>query len=85
MSRFLFSILMDLVFPGRKPKEVIEEKGDEDIDSDKTKGDDDVKVRLIVAIFRIHVTLVVVFYHVNIVASGHEGLKKLCPMVMPKS
>jgi len=37
------SILMDLVFPGRKPKEVIEEKGDEDIDSDKTKGDDDVK------------------------------------------
>ena len=44
----MFSILMDLVFPGRKPKEVIEEKGDEDIDSDKTKGDDDVKVRFII-------------------------------------
>ena len=39
-----FSILMDLVNPGKKPKEVIEEKGDEDIDTGDSKGDDDVKV-----------------------------------------
>lgn len=37
------SILMDLVNPGKKPKEVIEEKGDEDIDTGDSKGDDDVK------------------------------------------
>jgi len=37
------SIIMDLLFPGKKPKDIINETGDDDIDTDKKKGDDDVK------------------------------------------
>ena len=35
---------MDLVFPGKKPKELIEDHKDDDIDAGKKKKDDDVKV-----------------------------------------
>ena len=42
------SIIRDLVFPGKKPKEIIESGGDDDIDtgadSGKKKDDGDVKV-----------------------------------------
>jgi len=37
------SIVMDLIFPGKKPKDVIAETGGDDIDPGKTKGDNDVK------------------------------------------
>ena len=34
---------MDLLFPGRKPKEVLEEGGDDDLDTGDKKDDGDVK------------------------------------------
>lgn len=37
------SVLMDLVFPGKKPKEIIQDSGEDDIDNNKKKKDDDVK------------------------------------------
>jgi hypothetical protein len=39
------SIIMDLLFPGKKPKDVIEEGKQDDIDPGKKKKDDDVKVK----------------------------------------
>eukprot|EP00088_Acartia_fossae_P061598 TRINITY_DN7404_c0_g1_i16.p1 TRINITY_DN7404_c0_g1~~TRINITY_DN7404_c0_g1_i16.p1 ORF type:complete len:485 (-),score=160.73 TRINITY_DN7404_c0_g1_i16:589-2043(-) len=41
--KWALSVLMDLLFPGRKPKEVIEEGGDNDIDTGDKKDDGDVK------------------------------------------
>lgn len=41
--KWALSILMDLLFPGKKPKEVIEEGGDDDIDTGDKKDDGDVK------------------------------------------
>lgn len=35
---------MDLVFPGKKPKDIIQDGGEDNIDPDKKKKDDDVKV-----------------------------------------
>ncbi|XP_023326555.1 uncharacterized protein LOC111699974 isoform X2 [Eurytemora carolleeae] len=37
------SVIMDLIFPGKKPKELIEDRQDDDIDTGKKKKDDDVK------------------------------------------
>jgi len=37
------SVIMDLLFPGKKAKDVIAETGDDDLDTDKKKDDDDVK------------------------------------------
>ena len=38
-------MIMDLIFPGKKPKELIEDRQDDDIDTGKKKKDDDVKVK----------------------------------------
>ena len=37
------SLVMDLLFPGKKPKDVIEEGRQDDIDPNKKKKDDNVK------------------------------------------
>ena len=39
------SLIMDLLFPGKKPKEIIEEGKADDIDPGKKKKDDNVKVK----------------------------------------
>ena len=41
--KWALSILMDLLFPGKKPKEVIEEGGDDNMDTGDKKDDGDVK------------------------------------------
>ena len=41
--KWALSILMDLLNPGRKPKEVLEEGGDDNLDTGDKKDDGDVK------------------------------------------
>jgi len=41
--KWALSVLMDLLFPGRKPKEIIEEGSDDDIDTGDKKDEGDVK------------------------------------------
>ena len=43
--RWALSVIMDLLFPGKKPKDIIEEGKDDNIDPGKKKKDDNVKVR----------------------------------------
>jgi hypothetical protein len=40
------SVIMDLLFPGKKPKDIIEEGKDDNIDPGKKKKDDNVKVKI---------------------------------------
>ena len=76
------SIIRDLVFPGKKPKEIIESGGDDDIDtgadSGNKKDDGDVKVCRFFYIQRSHLIL----YRVGLmVILKLEKCKRMCLMI----